>query len=222
MLKTTVHEEQQRDISASPERAWSLLSSAGAWSLRPGCFGFDVAGPGRLLFVMDSRVAAAGCEVWRPGEEQPGRLIRWQCMSTAAVRGQAVTLALSVYSRSGIPRPTRRGHSKSYLSGHAGHCARLKRRSLPGEGGGRPIDELAQQSPCPACVSTSAGGTKLCDKAFSTGKGERKPRRSVPDPRHRVLGMKDRLGRLAHRALVALAARCRPGYAGREAAGLIV
>ena len=43
----------------------------------------ESAGPGRLLFVMGAGGAAAGCEMWRAGEEQPGRMICWQCLSTA-------------------------------------------------------------------------------------------------------------------------------------------
>jgi len=55
MLETAVRETQQRDTSASADRVWSLLSSSGAWALRPGCLAFDVeasTGPHRLMFVI--------------------------------------------------------------------------------------------------------------------------------------------------------------------------
>jgi hypothetical protein len=97
MLETIVRAELNRDTSASPDRAWLLLGGSVAWSLRPGRFAFDVAasaGSGRLLFVMCAGQEAAACEVWRAVEEQPNRVIRWQCLSTAPGRSQVVTLAL--------------------------------------------------------------------------------------------------------------------------------
>jgi hypothetical protein len=95
VLEKAVRERRQRDTSASAAGSWALLGSSRAWSLRPGLFAFDVAesaGPGRLLFVIRVGDDDVECQVWRAVEEQPDRLIRWQCLSAAPGRSQIVTL----------------------------------------------------------------------------------------------------------------------------------
>jgi hypothetical protein len=105
--QATVRVDQSVSVSASPEAAWSLLSSPQAWSARPGgCLTFDLDGPlgpaglrqgqARARFCLaagDTRPYAAILEVT---EETPGQRL---CLQTA---GGLATWALSV-------EPGRRG-----------------------------------------------------------------------------------------------------------------
>jgi hypothetical protein len=105
--QATVRVDQSVNVSATPEVAWSLLSSPRAWSARPGgCLTFDLADPlaptgpgegqGRVRFFLaagDTRPYAAILEVTA---ETPGRQL---CLQIA---GGWATWALSV-------EPGRRG-----------------------------------------------------------------------------------------------------------------
>jgi hypothetical protein len=105
--QATVRVDQSINVSATPEVAWSLLSSPQAWSARPGgCLTFDLADPlapagswkghGRVRFCLaagDTRPYAAILEVTA---ETPGQRL---CLQTA---GGLATWELSV-------EPGRRG-----------------------------------------------------------------------------------------------------------------
>jgi hypothetical protein len=104
--QATVRVDRSVAVTASPDAAWSLLSSPQAWSARPrGCLTFDLAdpsgpmpadGPGRLRFYLaagDTRPYAAILEVTA---ETPGQQLDLQ------TSGGWATWALSV-------EPSRRG-----------------------------------------------------------------------------------------------------------------
>jgi hypothetical protein len=68
-----------RVVSADPETAWSLLSSAQVWSLRPGYFAFDAVVPDsppvRCLLHATTSVVRQGVLTLR--SEQPGVAASW-------------------------------------------------------------------------------------------------------------------------------------------------
>jgi hypothetical protein len=79
MAQTTFFAELSREVSVQPQMAWSLLGSAAVWSLRPGCFAFDVAiddsAPIRcLLEAVEQGVAH---RVLTVRAEQPGVAATW-------------------------------------------------------------------------------------------------------------------------------------------------
>ena len=88
-------------IATPPDRAWKLLSSAEAWSLRPGHHAFDVpppAGMPPLRVIARVRSGRAGCSAMElavpPAAGQPGKslIIR----STGLPAPAAVTLTIRV------------------------------------------------------------------------------------------------------------------------------
>ena len=115
--ETAVVVERSRVIKATPERAWSLLSSPAVWSLRPGRFAFDVTVPGvtgagagqlRVSLLADSR--RLGGDVLEVTGEEPGRRVS---LHTAGVTGPgAVALTFSVIpdARPGHGRHPRQEH----------------------------------------------------------------------------------------------------------------
>src|SRR5215471_15742876 len=75
-------------IDAPPERAWSLLSSPEAWSLRPAMFAFDVTAPpgSRLRITLGLDRAGPACALYEVSEEVAGQAI---CLhAPATVPGQ--------------------------------------------------------------------------------------------------------------------------------------
>lgn len=99
--ETAVVVERSRVIKATPERAWSLLSSPAVWSLRPGRFAFDVnvpgvtaAGAGRLRVSLLADSRRLGGDVLEVTGEEPGRRVS---LHTVGVTGPgAVALTFSV------------------------------------------------------------------------------------------------------------------------------
>lgn len=86
MREKMVRVERSGTVAAAPELAWSLLSSAGAWSLFPGVsFAFDVAaspaGAGHLLFCISAAADGLGGDVLEVCDQVPGHVICVQARS---------------------------------------------------------------------------------------------------------------------------------------------
>jgi hypothetical protein len=89
--------ERSQAIAVTPDRAWSLLSSAALWSLRPERCAFDVPavpGAARLRVSLAVRAGQVACDVLAVTGEVPGRRIRLSTVTTAPPG--AVTFTLSV------------------------------------------------------------------------------------------------------------------------------
>lgn len=99
MWEKTIRVERSGTVAAAPELAWSLLSSAGAWSLFPGVsFAFDVAsspaGTGHLFFCISASANGIGEEVLEVCEEAPGHTICVQTRSRQPADTRKFTLSV--------------------------------------------------------------------------------------------------------------------------------
>lgn len=83
-------------IEATPERAWSLLSSPALWSLQPGYFAFDVtdAGLSRLRVAMAIRSRSALGDVFEVTAEEPGRSLSLTTVGPGPPGVLALTLSV--------------------------------------------------------------------------------------------------------------------------------
>lgn len=89
--------EASSRVSASPEMAWSLLSSADAWCLRPGFFAFDGAVPGSVpirCLLMRTKAGVMPA-VLTLCSEQPGVAATWR----VAGMDQEFTFSVSPHRR---------------------------------------------------------------------------------------------------------------------------
>lgn len=98
MREKTILVERSGTVSAAPEVAWSLLSSASAWSLFPGVsFAFDVAaspaGTGHLLFCISAAADGIGGDVLEVCDEGPGHTICVQTRSRQPAGTRVFTLS---------------------------------------------------------------------------------------------------------------------------------
>lgn len=93
--------ERECLVAAPPQRAWALLSSAGAWSLRPGFHAFDAPlpeGMPRLLGIIQVHSRGANCYAQElteppPTAGQSGRLLVFR---SAARPGSPAPLTVQV------------------------------------------------------------------------------------------------------------------------------
>jgi hypothetical protein len=97
-LGAVVRAEQSLVIDAAPDRVWSLLGSAAAWSLAPGSgFAFDIvdspAGIGHLLFAMANGRHDRPGGIYEVRELTPGEMISVAARSWPA-RQQVFTLSV--------------------------------------------------------------------------------------------------------------------------------
>jgi len=114
MRETTVQVTRERIVDASPKRAWSLLGDSAAWSLRPGCFAFEVPEPllpetGALrCFLAPGFLARAGeAMTWgvlEVSQEVPGRLIIIRTRESLPAGRQVFALSVLPDKRGSIIR----------------------------------------------------------------------------------------------------------------------
>jgi uncharacterized protein YndB with AHSA1/START domain len=93
----TVKVKRSLAIHAEPDRAWSLLASPAVWSLRAGCWAFDVTGPAGTGPVRISlrRTPSGGvaCYALEVTGGQPGRPVR---LGSASQKTAALAYTVSV------------------------------------------------------------------------------------------------------------------------------
>lgn len=106
MWECTVEVSRKAVVRAAPERAWSLVSDAAAWSLRPGHFAFDVpqvTEAGRLRCWLFPIGSGMGCSVQEVREEVredvPGQVLSLRSRSTPPADREAVTLSVRPHDR---------------------------------------------------------------------------------------------------------------------------
>ena len=91
MSETTVIVKTSFEVRVDPEMAWSLLSSASVWSLRPGFLAFDAvtADSGPIRCLLEATTTGVGHAVLMVRAEQPGLVATWEVGAT----GQEVTFS---------------------------------------------------------------------------------------------------------------------------------
>src|SRR5260221_876783 len=109
MWESTVEVTRKAIVQAAPEHAWSLVSDSAAWSLRPGCFAFDVpqvTEAGRLRCWFAPFGKGLGCSVQEVREEVPGQVMSLRSRSTQPAGRQAFTLSVQPHDRGAMVRLT--------------------------------------------------------------------------------------------------------------------
>jgi len=102
MWESTAEVTRRAVVPIPPERAWSLVSGAAAWSLRPGHFAFDVpemTPAGRLRCWCFPFGQGLGCSVQEVREEVPGQVLRLLSRGTQPAGRQAFTLSARPHDR---------------------------------------------------------------------------------------------------------------------------
>jgi hypothetical protein len=169
--EATVRADQSVNVSASPEAAWSLLSSPQAWSARPrGCLTFDLADPlrpvgpgeeaGRFRFYLAAGDTGAYPAVLAVTGETPGQQLCLQASGGRATWVLGVETGrrgarLRIASTRTVGRPARI-HAEADLRREVkGWLAALRdiadgRRPLPGDGMPEALRQACLASPPPA------------------------------------------------------------------------
>lgn len=102
MWESTAGVTRRAVLPIPPERAWSLVSDAAAWSLRPGHFAFDVpetTPAGRLRCWFFPFGQGLGCSVQEVREEIPGQVLSLRSRGTEPAGRQAFTLSARPHDR---------------------------------------------------------------------------------------------------------------------------
>jgi Polyketide cyclase / dehydrase and lipid transport len=164
--RNTVSVERSLEVAAEPGLVWSLLGRPAAWSLRPGCWAFDVtgsAGAGRFRVSLDvSRPGGMRCDALEVTGE-PGRSL---CLSSGPQEAAALAYTVSVVPAGrgtraviGVRTRVRRGTApdararwRKDLTAWLRECAAVLEGRRPWPGDDLPADVRA------ACTARGSAG----------------------------------------------------------------
>src|SRR5260370_35489688 len=109
MWESTVEVSGKAIVQAAPEHAWSLVSDSAAWSLRPGCFAFDVpqvTEAGRLRGWFAPFGKGPGCSGQEVREAVPGQGMSLRSRRPPPPGRQALPLSAPPHHPGAMGRPT--------------------------------------------------------------------------------------------------------------------